>query len=182
MKILNFAKNYGVTKCGQVWSLKRKTKHGEYSEKPKLKKLTSNSSGYLVTSVIDNNGVKKIWLVHRLVALAFIPNEDNKPVVNHIDGVKHNNTVHNLEWCTSEYNNKHAVETGLHKGEGPGRGVKNPKSKAVRQLSLNGKFIATFESCNIAAQALGKKHGRSQIASAARGVKPSVYGFKWEYT
>lgn len=70
---------------------------------------------------INNRGYRAVclrkttFMVHRLVAQAFIPNPENKPVVNHIDGNKLNNHVSNLEWATVAENNRHARETGLHK-------------------------------------------------------------------
>lgn len=70
-------------------------------------------SGYL--SVGLSNGTKTDFGIHRLVALAYIPNPENKPYVNHKDGVKTNNDVSNLEWVTPSENMLHAVSTGLLK-------------------------------------------------------------------
>ena len=71
---------------------------------------TLNNRGYLSVGI-----KRKTHMVHRLVAQAFIPNPENKPFVNHIDGNKLNNDVTNLEWCTCAENNAHARATGLHR-------------------------------------------------------------------
>ncbi len=71
-----------------------------------------NSFGYLDTRLYKG-GVKKSAFVHRLIAQAFIPNPDNKPVVNHINGINTDNNVNNLEWSTAAENMKHAVSINL---------------------------------------------------------------------
>ncbi|MDE5507736.1 HNH endonuclease [Elizabethkingia meningoseptica] len=69
-------------------------------------------NGYLMVSIcIDKKRYNKT--IHRLVAKAFLPNPDNKPYVNHINGIKSDNRVENLEWCTESENIKHAVRLNL---------------------------------------------------------------------
>lgn len=75
-----------------------------------LKKNSRNSSIYYRVTI--GGGRKKMY-VHRMVALAFLPNPENKPQVNHKDGNKLNNTVENLEWCTDSENKRHAILSGI---------------------------------------------------------------------
>lgn len=74
-----------------------------------LKASAGASHGYFTVFVDGKN-----LLLHRLIAQTFIPNPDNLPCVNHIDGNKQNNNVNNLEWCTKAENNRHARRTGLN--------------------------------------------------------------------
>lgn len=74
----------------------------------------SNNKGYKMAH-ISKDKVSHALLIHRMVAMAFIPNPDNKPHVNHIDGSRNNNCVDNLEWCTHKENIQHAWRIGLCK-------------------------------------------------------------------
>ncbi len=111
--------------------------------------------GGILTPILSKNGYYTVMLspcrvpvkVHRLVASAFIPNPNNLPCVNHIDGDKLNNSVDNLEWCTSSHNSKHAVGLGLvvpprnlpllhnFKGEIRSRYVPNCRINGARALA-----------------------------------------------
>lgn len=94
--------NYSVDEHGNVRSDRRGI----------IRSLTENQFGYLQVTLHDS-GERTTFRVHRLVALTFIPNPDNKPQVNHKDGNKKNNHVSNLEWATSQENIFHAFENGL---------------------------------------------------------------------
>jgi len=94
---------YSVSKEGEVYSERR----GIF-----LKKCLGGGGRYLSVS-LRKDGENKMFMVHRLVALAFVENPDGKPEVNHKDGDRKNNAAKNLEWCTRSENMKHAVRTGL---------------------------------------------------------------------
>lgn len=83
-----------------------------FSKNGKEKKAFVGDRGYVNVILWENNR-PKTFLVHRLIAKAFIPNPENKPCVNHIDGNKTNNTLSNLEWVTYSENTLHALETKL---------------------------------------------------------------------
>ena len=91
--------NYSVNSLGEV-----------FNNKTGRKLKQSVNKGYCIVYLYNKNG-RKSFLVHRLVAKAFIPNESNFPEVNHKDENPQNNRVENLEWCTSKYNNNY----GTHK-------------------------------------------------------------------
>jgi hypothetical protein len=93
-------------------------------------------SGYKQNGYLKVSLNKKVYALHRLVGYTFIPNPENKPVINHIDGNKLNNKLENLEWVTHKENAVHAHKTGL---------CKDTKKKIV-QIDLNGNIIQHFNS------------------------------------
>lgn len=86
---------------------------------------TLNNRGYHSVSI-----TKKTFMVHRLIAQAFIPNTENKPQVNHKDGNKLNNKLENLEWVTPKENSKHAADMGLKTGVALANSLANLKNKS----------------------------------------------------
>ena len=93
-----------------------------------------DSDGYLVIK-LTNNLKSKNYFIHRLVAISFLPNKENKPQVNHKDGIKNNCNISNLEWCTLSENRIHAYSTGLQKGA-VGEKQYNSKLKEYEVLEI----------------------------------------------
>jgi len=107
---------YQVSNLGRIKSLARRFKRGDgltVNVEEKILKTMITKDGYERAKLNLMGGSKK-YSVHRLVANAFIPNLENKPQVNHIDGNKLNNKVENLEWCTAKENVNHITKLGTH--------------------------------------------------------------------
>ena len=125
---------YEVSNYGRVRSKDRvviRNDGHKLTLKGKLLKPITDHKGYVKVSIYNSNGIK-ISHVHRLVAIACIENPNMLPQVNHKDGNHANNSVYNLEWCTSEYNHRHALENNLYKVE-----EDSPRAKLTKEQVIS---------------------------------------------
>ncbi len=130
---------YQVSNCGRIKSLTRKVPcvNGVRTVKERiLKQAVSKRVGYPFIT-LASNCIHKSHLMHRLISEAFIPNPENKPQVNHKNGIKTDNRICNLEWVTYHENRQHAFDTGLQKpvqGECHGHSIVTEKIvKEIRE-------------------------------------------------
>lgn len=134
-------------------------------------KGTKKRSGYYEVNYKDNDGNHHFKNIHRLVAIYFIPNPENKKEVNHIDGDKANNAAENLEWVDRNDNLKHAFINGLRKDDVSARAV-------IATNIENGEEIE-FESIYKAARFFGISQGN--ICLCCKGLRPYASGYFWKY-
>lgn len=164
---------YQVSNLGRVKSLNYKR-----TGKEKILKAGKNSDGYLQVG-LHKQGEEKKYLVHRLVAQAFIPNPNNLPQVNHINEDKTDNRVEeqytNLEWINNFDNCNHGTRNvRISKAN-----INGKISKKVKQYSLEGEFIKEFQSTMEVERQLGFSNGN--ISSCCSGRYKQAYGFIWKY-
>ena len=130
-----------------------------------IRKPVPDKDGYLTVN-LKKNGRYKCAKIHRLVADAFIRNENGYPMINHIDEDKANNVYTNLEWCDAKYNNNY--------GSKPSKFMKR-----VAMLSKNGELIRVFDSINEAARCCNVSP--STISTATSGRRsPFAKGHRWQ--
>lgn len=143
--IIGYEGLYQVSNLGNVKSIGRmlydiNKKENVIYKRDKLLKYAINHKGYKIVK-LQKCCSKKTISIHRLVALTFIPNPDNLPQVNHIDGNKQNNCVSNLEWCDNTYNHNHAIEHNLCKSRKIVLQDKNGNKLYFNNLHLMFKYL-----------------------------------------
>lgn len=142
-------------------------------------KTQTNAKGYTYV-VLSHN---RTFRVHRLVAKAFIPNPNNKPQVNHKDGIKSNNRVKNLEWSTNGENQTHRHAVLGHVGAMLGKkGAACKNSKPVIGVSVKtGKVIRFAGASEAGREIRGSTAAGSAISGAANGKTRAAYGYQWSW-
>lgn len=179
--IQGFEGLYKINRLGQVLSCCRYIERGVYKGYTKeriLKQQIDSLNKYVLVSLCKKKKYKTI-LVHRLVAQAFIPNSENKPQVNHINGVKTDNCVENLEWCSSSDNHKHSykfLNRKVNKGMKGKLGIHNHLSRSVMQIKDN-EIIKIFDSIATAFRETKIRH----ISECANKKANMAGGFVWRF-
>lgn len=149
----NFDNRYIVSRDGRIVSL-------DYNSKKGIKELSQfKLKGYLMVK-LTRQGKSIHYFVHRAVAETFIPNPNNYLEVNHKSGIKTENFVENLEWCTRSQNIKHAYDTGLKFAK---KGGDSPISKAVRMFDLQMNKIKDFNSYTECCDYLKEKYNYLKV-------------------
>ena len=159
---------YRISNKGRVKSLARPNNSGRNTRTDFIMSL-GNTHGY-VSVVLCKDSKTKSFLVHRLVAKAFIENPNNYPCINHKDENKTNNNADNLEWCTVKYNNNYGTakaRSGLKHG------------KRVVQYDLAGNEIRRWNTSAEACRFYGVT--RCMVSSACLGITKTACGYKWRY-
>ena len=159
---------YMISDKGNVHSVERRDVMGRKISGRILKPL-SHTDGYLQVQLYKNGKIKNKY-IHRLVAEAFIPNPKSFLEINHLDEVKDNNELSNLEWCTREHNNNYGKRT-------------EKVSKKVKAVNIKTGEVLTFNSIREAGR---KGYTREYVSLACRGVYNTgggnLYrGHKWSY-
>lgn len=179
-KSIEGAPFYEVSNLGRVRSIDREVTVSPKGKTPytsvkkgRVLRLSTNKYGYYTVSFYLHTGKEVTKTVHRLVAEAFIPNPENKPTVNHIDGDIKNNKVDNLEWATMMEQMIHAAENNLM--------AKKLKSQKIRVFGKDGTHVGDFISQKQCAIALGFPQHQARISECLLGKgRKSYKGYRFE--
>lgn len=163
---------YDICDDGTVISLCYRRGNKEHPMAPH-----KDTKGYYQVGLRNDKG-KKMLVVHRLVAMAFLPNPNNYEQVNHKDENKTNNCVDNLEWCDVKYNNNYGTRN--ERMAKTLKGMPKPHfQKRVEQLDLEGRHVAYYDGVRIAERATGAKSISNVCLN--KGRHKTSGGYKWRY-
>jgi len=168
----NFSRFRGVDR---IVDIKRKSGIYKRPIKAQILKMHRSVIGYSMVFLCNGN-TGKLHYAHRILAELFIPNPENKPQVNHINGIKTDFYISNLEWVTDSENKKHAYKTGLIKIR---KGYDNSTSKTVYRYDLNGNLIGVYPNTIEAAKSIGVLPSR--ISRACLNKNFTCYKNIWRY-
>lgn len=177
---------YQVSNLGRVKSLERRIKtinNGTECYKficERILKQKTSYQGYKIV-LLCNNGNRKYYSVHRLVATAFIPNPNNKPCIDHCNCIKSDNRICNLRWCTIKENNNNPLtlisKSKSRKGIKQRPEVTKKRLKKVYQYTIDGELVKIWNSVKEAQ----KEYNNTHIADCARGERNKCVGYVWRY-
>jgi hypothetical protein len=186
VRIKGYEDEYEISNLGNVKSLKRTIIRNNGRRQDVTEKILTNfpdKDGYSCVCIRKQNHKVLKARVHQLVAKHFIFNIENKPCVNHINGIKSDNRVNNLEWVTVKENNIHAVKFLNKKGGKYWLGKKDNnhiRSKEIEQYDLSGNLIKKYNSLSSACRENNFKT-TTNITANLMGKTKYAYGFKWKY-
>lgn len=182
-KIKGF-KGYEISSLGRLRSHRIGHKHTN-TVPTRMLHPSINGNGYYVSQLMGSDGQPHNVQIHRLVAIAFIPNPHHFPIINHRDEDKTNNRVDNLEWCTYEYNSNYG--TWIHKRAQKFKKDHFYEKRALRQNKpvlqidpLTRKVVKKWDSCIQAEKAGFNCHHIGQCANHRVGRRTHK-GFCWEW-
>ncbi len=173
--IVGYEGCYQVSDKGRVRSVDR-IAHNRYGTFLRKGQIVKSYTGVYECITLCVDGVKYLTGVHRVMARAFIPNPENKPQVNHINGIKTDNRLDNFEWVDRAENQEHAYSIGLQK---PKKGADNVCSKPVQMCSMSGVVLKEYTSLMEAAKENNLRQG--SISNVLIGNSKSLHGLIFKY-
>ena len=151
------------------------------NSKGRIRSLKTNNKGYYIISLYKNN-IEKTYLIHRLVAQAFLPNPNNLPEINHKDEIKSHNMIwvnedgsidynkSNLEWCDRKSNCNYGLRNKI---------MGDKHKKPILQITIDGCLVNKWDSAQDAANELS--YDKSNIGRCCMGKQQTYKNYFWKY-